>query len=183
LTAAFFARDVDVVARELIGVTLTVGGVGGAIVETESYDPGDPAAHTYGHRVTPRNAVMFGPPARAYVYRSYGIHWCLNLTCGGGAAVLIRALAPEFGIATMVKRRGVENVRQLCSGPGRLCQALGVSDAQNGASLLRTPFALRRGGETSDVAVGPRIGITRAVDAPRRYGHAGSLFVSKKFAV
>jgi DNA-3-methyladenine glycosylase len=183
LTAAFFARDVEVVARELIGVTFTVNGVGGPIVETESYDPDDPAAHTYGHRVTPRNAVMFGPAAHAYVYRSYGIHWCLNFTCGGGAAVLIRALAPTLGIAAMARRRGTENVRLLCSGPGRLCQALGISEAMNAASLLKAPFGLRAGGEKTEIVRGPRIGLTRAVDAPRRYGHAGSLFVSKKFAV
>src|SRR5689334_20294971 len=124
LKPAFLERDIDLVARELIGVTLTVGGTGGVIVETESYDPSDPAAHSYGERVTPRNAVMFGPAGHAYIYRIYGIHWCLNFTCGRGAAVLIRALEPTEGIARMQKRRGTSDLRALCSGPGKLCQSL-----------------------------------------------------------
>jgi len=179
LTAAFLDRDVDLVARELIGATLTVGGVGGIIVETESYDPDDPAAHSYGRRVTPRNAVMFGPAGRAYV-KIYGIHWCLNFTCGDGAAVLIRALEPTEGIARMKRRRGTTEVRTLCSGPGKLCQALGVTGTMTGHSLFKPPFALMAGAKL-DVVSGVRIGITKAVDLERRFGHAGSRFVSKVF--
>lgn len=180
LKPEFLDRDVDLVARTLIGVTLTVRGVGGIIVETESYDPGDPAAHSYGHRQTPRNAVMFGPAGRAYVYQIYGIHWCLNFTCGGGAAVLIRALEPTEGIGNMQQRRGTSDVRTLCSGPGKLCQALGVTGAMTGASLFKPPFALTAGAKL-DVVSGVRIGITKAVDLQRRFGHAGSRFVSRGF--
>jgi DNA-3-methyladenine glycosylase len=179
LKPAFLNRDVDLVARALIGVTLTVGGVGGIIVETESYDPSDPAAHTY-RGVTPRNAVMFGPAGHAYVYKIYGIHWCLNFTCGGGAAVLIRALEPTHGIGKMQTRRGTLDVRTLCSGPGKLCQALGITGAMTGASLFKPPFALTAGAKL-DVVSGVRIGITKAVEMERRFGHAGSRFVSKVF--
>lgn len=180
LKSKFFDRDVDLVARQLIGVTLTVGGVGGIIVETESYDPTDPAAHSYGERITPRNAVMFGPAGRAYVYKIYGIHWCLNFTCGRGAAVLIRALEPTEGIGKMQKRRGTDDMRTLCSGPGKLCQALGVTGTMTGASLFKPPFALTTGPKL-DVVSGVRIGITKAVELERRFGHAGSRFVSKVF--
>jgi DNA-3-methyladenine glycosylase len=180
LKPAFLDRNVDLVARELIGATLTVHGVGGIIVETESYDPDDPAAHSYGHRQTPRNAVMFGPAGHAYVYRIYGIHWCLNFTCGGGAAVLIRALEPTIGIDTMQERRGAVDIRTLCSGPGKLCQALGVTGAMTGASLFMPPFALTAGPKLKLVS-GVRIGITKAVELERRFGQAGSRFVSKGF--
>jgi len=183
LPAAFFARDVDTVARALIGTVLTFGGVGGAIVETESYDTSDPASHAYLGRRTPRNLVMFGPAAHAYVYRSYGIHWCLNLVCGNGGAVLIRALEPLTGIETMRARRGLDDVDKLCAGPGRLCQALAITGAQNGASLLAPPFALSHGdGEAPQVAAGLRIGITKARDLQRRFGLKGSRFLSRRFA-
>ncbi|HEX2591942.1 MAG TPA: DNA-3-methyladenine glycosylase [Rhizomicrobium sp.] len=181
LKAKFLERDVDLVARALIGVTLTVGGVGGIIVETESYDPSDAASHSYGERVTPRNAVMFGPAGVAYVYKIYGIHWCLNFTCGHGAAVLIRALEPTIGIGKMQKRRGTDDVRTLCSGPGKLCQALAVTGAMTGASLFKPPFSLVAGPKVETVT-GVRIGLTKAVELERRFGQAGSRFLSKPFA-
>jgi DNA-3-methyladenine glycosylase len=183
LTQRFFDRSVLEVAPELIGATLLVGGIGGVIVEVEAYHHTEPAAHSYGGR-TPRNAVMFGPAGFAYVYRSYGIHWCLNLVCegvGSAAAVLLRALQPVEGLATMRRRRKVSNERLLCSGPGRLCEALAVTHAHNGLRLDRPPFALyARPGEV-DVVTGPRIGLTKAVDLPWRYGLAESRFLSKPF--
>ena len=178
----FFARDVDVVARALIGTLLTVGGVGGIIVETESYDPTDPASHSYGKRRTPRNAAMFAGPGHAYVYRSYGIHWCLNFVCGEASAVLIRALEPTHGIAAMQERRGTDAVRLLCRGPGRLCQALDIGGVLTGHSLYAPPFALHRAGKVAEIAIGRRIGLTKAVEAERRYGLKGSRFLSKPFA-
>ena len=177
----FFARDVHSVARDLIGATLLVDGVGGTIVEVEAYHPTDAASHAYRGR-TARNAVMFGPPGRAYVYRSYGIHWCLNLVCeeeGSAAAVLIRALEPTAGVDRMRERRGLENVRLLCSGPGRLCQALGVTGAHDGLALDAPPFDLRARPAPVDVIAGTRIGITRAVELPWRYVLAGSPYVSR----
>lgn len=182
LSSAFFNRDVDRVARALIGAELSFRGVGGRIVETESYDTSDPASHAYGARRTPRNAAMFGPPGHAYVYRSYGIHWCLNFVCRDASAVLIRALEPTGGIARMRKRRGTDDVRALCAGPGRLCQALDITGAQDGASLLAPPFALHARGGTASVSVGVRIGLTKAKDLPRRFGLAGSPFLSRRFA-
>ena len=140
----FFARSVHAVAPDLIGVTLLFGGVGGRIVEVEAYHHTDPAAHSYGGE-TARNAVMFGPPGYAYVYRSYGIHWCLNFVCepeGSAAAVLIRALEPTAGLAAMRRRRGLDEPRLLCSGPGRLCQALGITHDHNGFALDQAPFEL-----------------------------------------
>ena len=177
-------RDVHDVAPELIGAELLVDGVGGTIVEVEAYDHQDPAAHGYGNRRTQRNASMFLPGGHAYVYRSYGVHWCLNLVCGEegeASAVLIRALEPTQGLDLMRERRGLDDVRLLCSGPGRLCEALGVTRELDGLPLDRPPFELTpRAGELSIVR-GPRIGITKAVEHPWRYGLAGSRFVSRAF--
>jgi DNA-3-methyladenine glycosylase len=183
LRRAFFARSVHEVAPDLIGATLMVDGVGGTIVEVEAYHHTDPAAHSYAGR-TARNAVMFGPPGYAYVYRSYGIHWCVNFVCeaeGSASAVLIRALIPTAGVAAMRRRRGLSDERLLCSGPGRLCEALGITLAHNALALDRAPFELRGRTETPEIAVGPRIGITKAADKPWRYGLAGSRFLSKPF--
>jgi DNA-3-methyladenine glycosylase len=171
------------VAPELIGATLLVGGVGGRIVEVEAYHHTDPAAHSYRGQ-TPRNAVMFGPPGVAYVYRSYGIHWCLNFVCepeGSASAVLIRAVEPTEGLAKMRRRRGLSEERLLCSGPGRLAEAMGVTIAHNGLALDRLPFELYARDEEADVATGVRIGITKAADLPWRYGLKGSKFLSKPF--
>lgn len=181
----FFEGDVVSVARALIGVTLLVDGVGGEIVETEAYDRDDPASHSFSGP-TPRNAVMFGPPGHAYVYRSYGIHWCLNFTCGPeghGAAVLIRALQPSYELAAMRARRGLEGERLLCAGPGRLTHALGISLAHNGLSLDGEPFTLLPARGDAQILEGPRIGITKAVERPWRFGLAGSAFHSKPFPV
>jgi DNA-3-methyladenine glycosylase len=179
----FFDRDVVEIARELIGMSLVHDGVGGEIVETEAYDREDPASHSFAGP-TPRNAVMFGPPGHAYVYLSYGIHWCLNFVCGPagrGAAVLIRALRPTSGLELMRERRGLVDERRLCSGPGRLCQALGITRAQNGHPLDAPPFLLLPAAERSKLVQGPRIGISKAVDEPWRFGAAGSRFLSKPF--
>jgi len=187
LRRSFFDRPVLKVAPELIGATLLVNGVGGRIVEVEAYHHTDPAAHSYWGR-TPRNAVMFGPPGVAYVYRSYGIHWCLNFVCeeaGSASAVLIRALEPVAGIAAMRRRRGmakgVSDERALCSGPGKLCEALGVTSRHNGLPLDRAPFELRARVAKPVIVVGPRIGITKAVAHPWRYGLKESKFLSKPF--
>ncbi|MBV8289700.1 MAG: DNA-3-methyladenine glycosylase [Hyphomicrobiales bacterium] len=183
LRGSFFARSVHAVAPDLIGATLLFKGVGGVIVEVEAYHHTDPAAHSFGGR-TERNSVMFGPPGYAYVYRSYGVHWCLNFVCepqGIASAVLIRALAPTHGLAAMRRRRGVADERLLCSGPGRLCQALGITDAQYGLALDAPPFEIRARTQDADVAIGPRIGLTKAVEQPWRYGLKGSRFVSKPF--
>ena len=183
LRRSFFARTVHEVAPDLIGVTLLVNGVGGRIVEVEAYDPQDPASHGFRGR-TPRNAVMFGPPGYAYVYRSYGIHWCLNVVCmpaGHGAGVLIRALEPTHGIDAMRERRGTDDLRLLCSGPGRLGEALGVTHALNGARLDRKPFRVvpRAEDDLRRVAAGTRIGISKARELPWRYVLHGSKFLSK----
>jgi DNA-3-methyladenine glycosylase len=183
LTRPFFNRSVHSVAPELVGTTLLVDGIGGVIVEVEAYHHTDPAAHSFGGR-TPRNAVMFGPPGYAYVYRSYGIHWCLNFVCeaeGSASAVLIRALEPTAGLAEMRRRRGVEDIRLLCSGPGRLCQALGITNAHDGLALDRPPFELRARTGAPRIASGPRIGITKAAELPWRYGLPGSPFLSRPF--
>lgn len=183
LPSSFYARDVLALARDLIGVTLLVDGVGGLIVETEAYDRDDPASHGFRGQ-TPRNAVMFGPPGHIYIYLSYGMHWCANIVCGeigGASAVLLRALEPMAGLERMEERRGLTNPRLLCSGPGRLCQALGLTRRQNGMALDHPPFELLPRQQEPPVITGPRIGITKAVEQPWRFGWSGSKFLSKKF--
>jgi DNA-3-methyladenine glycosylase len=172
------------IAPELIGARLLVDGVGGVIVEVEAYDAEDPAAHGYRGR-TARNASMFGPAGHAYVYRSYGIHWCLNLVCaevGRPDAVLVRALEPTAGLEEMRRRRGLDDPRLLCSGPGRLCQALGVTGAHDGLPLDEPPFDLEARAGPVEVVAGRRIGITRAADRPWRYGLAGSRYLSRRLS-
>ncbi len=181
LRRSFFARSVHAVAPELIGATLLFNGVGGLIVEVEAYHHTDPAAHSYGGP-TERNAVMFGPPGYAYVYRSYGIHWCLNFVCeeaGSASAVLLRALQPIQGLPAMRRRRGVSEERALCSGPGKLAQALAVTRKHNGLPLDRAPFTLYPRQGDAEIATGLRIGITKAVELPWRYGLKDSPFLSK----
>jgi len=181
VTRDFFARSVHEVAPELVGAILLVDGVGGPIVEVEAYDHEDPAAHGFGG-MTGRNASMFGPPGHAYVYRSYGIHWCLNLVCeaaGMASAVLIRALEPVHGLETMCERRGFEDLRLLCAGPGRLCQALGVTLEHDGAALDQPPFDLQPRATVLEIAAGPRIGISKATEQPWRYGLMGSPYLSR----
>src|SRR6185437_17110872 len=161
LKRSFFDRPVLEVAPDLIGATLLVNGIGGIIVEVEAYHQSEPAAHSY-RGPTPRNMVMFGPPGFTYVYRSYGIHWCVNFVCepaGSAAAVLIRAVEPLEGLAKMRRRRGLADPRLLCSGPGRLCEALGISRKHNGFALDAAPFELHRRTGEVEIAVGPRIGI------------------------
>ncbi|MEP9380080.1 DNA-3-methyladenine glycosylase [Aquabacter sp. CN5-332] len=175
----FFKQDVETVARRLIGVSLLIDGVGGWIVETEAYDALDPAAHSYRGR-TARNAAVFGPPGHAYVNRSYGIHWCLNVVCGTevGGAVLIRAIEPSAGVAAMIARRGIDDLRGLCSGPGRLCQALGIDGSFDGRALDRPPFELS-GSALTTIQVGPRIGLSRGKEKLWRFWLEGSRFVSR----
>jgi DNA-3-methyladenine glycosylase len=181
ISRAFFGRSVLEVAPDLIGATLLFAGVGGRIVEVEAYHHTEPAAHSF-HGPTPRNAVMFGPPGYAYVYRSYGIHWCLNFVCepkGSASAVLIRALEPLEGLRAMRRRRGMADERLLCAGPGRLCEALGITAAHNGLALDQPPFEILPRIGVVEVAAGLRIGITKAIDKPWRYGLKGSRFLSK----
>jgi DNA-3-methyladenine glycosylase len=181
LDRAFFARSVHEVAPALLGATLLVDGVGGPIVEVEAYDGQDPASHGFRGR-TSRNESMFGPPGHAYVYRSYGIHWCLNLVCegeGSAAAVLVRALEPAAGLEQMQERRSLDDLRLLCAGPGRLCQALAITRAHDGLALDTPPFELRAAGAPVVVAAGPRIGISVAAELPWRYAVAGSRFLSR----
>ncbi len=183
LPASFYTRDVLAVARDLIGVMLLVDGVGGMIVETEAYDRDDPASHTFRGQ-TPRNAVMFGPPGHVYIYLSYGMHWCANIVCGetgGASAVLLRAIEPLAGVERMEERRGLVNRALLCSGPGRLCQALGLTGRQNGLALAAPPFELRSRPVEPPIVTGPRIGLTKAVERPWRFGWDGSKFLSRKF--
>ncbi len=184
ITRAFFSRSVHEVAPDLIGTVLLVDGVGGRLVEVEAYHHTDPAAHSF-RGPTERNAVMFGPPGFSYVYRSYGIHWCLNFVCepkGSASAVLIRALEPTAGLRAMRRRRGTADERLLCSGPGRVCAALGVTGAHNGLALDAPPFEIFARTDAVEVIAGPRIGITKAAEKPWRYGLKGSRFLSKPFA-
>jgi len=178
---AFFDRPSPIVAPELLGATFLYDGVGGLIVEVEAYDPTDPASHSFPGP-TPRNQVMFGPPARVYVYRSYGIHWCVNFVCSNASAILIRAVEPTAGIDVMRQRRGVEDVRALCSGPGKVCQAMGITGADNGKPLGEPPFSLIPSPGRGPFHIGKRIGITKAVDVPWRFGVRGSRYLSKRFA-
>ena len=183
LPPGFFERRVTEVASDLVGARLLVDGVGGVIVETEAYGREDPASHSFGGP-TQRNRAMFGPPGHAYVYRSYGIHWCLNFVCGetgGGHAVLIRALQPTHGLELMRDRRGLQALTRLCSGPGRLTEALGISRALDGLPLDEPPFAIEARLEEVPLVRGPRVGISKAVDQPWRFGIAGSPFVSRRF--
>jgi DNA-3-methyladenine glycosylase len=183
LSRTFFRRSVHEVAPDLIGAVLLFDGVGGRIVEVEAYHHTDPAAHSY-RGPTPRNAVMFGPPGYAYVYRSYGIHWCVNFVCepaGSASAVLIRAIEPTIGLPVMRRRRGTRDDRLLCSGPGRVCAALRITAAHNGLALDAPPFALFARAEAVEIVAGPRIGLTKAVDKPWRYGLKGSRYLSKPF--
>jgi DNA-3-methyladenine glycosylase len=181
LKRSFFDRSVHAVAPDLIGTTLLVDGVGGIIVEVEAYHHTDPAAHSF-RGPTPRNRVMFGPPGFTYVYRSYGIHWCINFVCeqeGSASAVLIRALQPTHGIAVMRRRRRLQDERVLCSGPGKLTEALAITIAHSGLPLDRPPIALYERTGRPDVVSGVRIGITKAIELPWRYGMKGSKFLSK----
>src|SRR6266446_9685909 len=183
LKRSFFARSVHEVAPDLIGATMLVDGIGGIIVEVEAYHHTDPAAHSF-RGPTPRNRVMFGPPGVAYVYRSYGIHWCVNFVCekeGSASAVLIRALQPTHGIPAMRRRRGLQDERSLCSGPGKLTQALAITEEYNGLPLDASPIALHARADKPDTVAGVRIGISRAVELPWRYGLKGSKFLSKPF--
>ncbi|PSC03518.1 DNA-3-methyladenine glycosylase [Alsobacter soli] len=179
--ADYFARDAASLAHDLIGATLLFHGVGGVIVETEAYDQEDPASHSF-RGPTPRNAAMFGPAGHAYVYRSYGVHWCFNIVCGPGPtgqAVLVRALEPTQGLAAMQGRRGLADPRLLCAGPGRLCQALGLSREHDGLPLTRPPFHLLPAHGRPPVLAGPRIGITKGVETPWRFALAGSPYLSR----
>jgi DNA-3-methyladenine glycosylase len=185
LKRSFFARSVHEVAPDLIGATMLVNGVGGIIVEVEAYHHTDPAAHSF-RGPTARNSVMFGPPGFAYVYRSYGIHWCVNFVCekeGSASAVLIRAVQPTHGIAAMRRRRGLHDERSLCSGPGKLTEALAITDRHNGLPLDASPIALHAHAKKPDIVAGLRIGITKAVELPWRYGLKGSKFLSKPFPI
>jgi DNA-3-methyladenine glycosylase len=183
LKRAFFARHVLEVAPDLIGVTMLVNGVGGIIVEVEAYHHTEPAAHSF-NGPTPRNSVMFGPPGFVYVYRSYGIHWCINLVCekeGSASAVLIRALQPTHGVRAMRRRRRLHDEKSLCSGPGKLTEALGITHQHNALALDAPPFALHARVGRPDIVAGVRIGLTKAVELPWRFGLKGSKFLSKPF--
>jgi DNA-3-methyladenine glycosylase len=176
----FFARPAVAVAPDLLGCVLAVGETGGIIVETEAYEPDDPASHSFRGE-TQRNRAMFGAPGTAYVYRSYGIHCCFNITCLPGSAVLIRALEPTLGLEAMRARRGLESKRLLCSGPGKLCQSLDIDRSLDGTMLDAAPFNLRHYPPSGAVVAGPRIGITKAADHPWRFGIKDSPYLSKRF--
>ncbi|MCC5970955.1 MAG: DNA-3-methyladenine glycosylase [Pararhodobacter sp.] len=176
---AWFDRPAEAVARDLIGVVLMVRGCGGIVTETEAYGPDDPASHSFRGEGA-RNAAMFGPPGRAYVYRSYGIHWCLNVVCARGHAVLLRALEPQYGLPVMAARRGTDVPRLLATGPGRLGQALGIGLPDNHAAFDHPDFGFFAG-DLAEVLTGPRIGIARAADWPWRFGIKGSAFLSRPF--
>lgn len=176
---SFFERNALDVAAELIGMRLLFQEAGGIIVETEAYLPDDPASHSFKGR-TERNAAMFGPAAHAYVYRSYGMHWCLNIVCLPGSAVLLRAIEPKVGIEAMRERRKLSEQRLLCAGPGRLCQALGITRAENGMDMLRRPFTLSLPSSRLEVTAARRIGISRAAENPWRFVAAGSPYLSRK---
>src|ERR1700730_9051721 len=183
LKRGFFARSVHEVAPDLIGATLLVAGGGGVIVEVEAYHHTEPAAHSF-NGPTPRNQVMFGPPGFSYVYRSYGIHWCVNFVCeeaGSASAVLIRALQPTHGITAIRRRRGLHDERSLCSGPGKLCEALGITIKHSELPLDQLPIALHARIGKVEIVTGVRIGRTKAVELPWRYGLKGSRFLSKPF--
>jgi len=165
-------------AGRLIGATLLVDGVGGTIVETEAYTRDDPASHSFRGQ-TKANAAMFGPAWQAYVYRSYGLHWCFNIVAASQGAVLIRAIAPEYGVEQMIARRGSNS--RLCSGPGRLAQALGITSVHNGLSLSQPPFEVNERNQPPEVVCGRRIGISKAIDQPWRFGLAGSPYLSQPF--
>ena len=180
---SLFDQPAETVARSLIGAELEVDGVGGVIVETEAYDVFDPASHSFVGP-TARNAPMFGPTGRAYVYRIYGIHWCFNVVCDAGqagSAVLLRALEPRTGLERMRERRGLAPAEALCSGPGKLCEALGIDGALNGRALDATPFDLRLHPQPQELVQGARIGITKGAETPWRFGLAGSRFLSRPF--
>jgi DNA-3-methyladenine glycosylase len=183
LRRSFFARSVHEVAPDLIGATFLVNGVGGIIVEVEAYDQTDPAAHSF-RGPTPRNAVMFGPPGYTYVYLSYGLNWCVNFVCqaaGSAAGVLLRAIEPTHGLAAMRRRRGITDAKALCSGPGKLCEALAITKALSELPIDRSPIALHARSGGAEIATGVRIGLTKAVDLPWRYGLKGSKYLSKRF--
>jgi DNA-3-methyladenine glycosylase len=183
LRRSFFARSVHEVAPDLIGATFLVNGVGGIIVEVEAYDQTDPAAHSF-RGPTPRNAVMFGPPGYTYVYLSYGLNWCVNFVCqaaGSAAGVLLRAIEPTHGLAAMRRRRGITDAKALCSGPGKLCEALAITKALSELPIDRSPIALHARSGGAAIATGVRIGLTKAVDLPWRYGLKGSKYLSKRF--
>lgn len=174
----FLSGNALALAPRLIGMTFLVDGVGGVIVETEAYLREDPASHSY--RGPGRsNAAMFGPPGHAYVYRSYGLHWCFNIVAEEHGAVLVRALAPTAGVECMVARRGT--AARLCSGPGRLTQALAITNALDAAPLDRPPFEWLPRTAAPDIACGPRIGISKGVDELWRFGLRGSPYLSRPF--
>jgi DNA-3-methyladenine glycosylase len=190
LPVAFFRRPAEIVAADLLGMVVisTVGGgsTAGRIVETEAYlGYDDPASHGYRHRRNARNAALFGPPGLWYVYLSYGMHWCANLVCqqaGYASAVLLRALEPLDGLDLMRQRRGPVPDRALCSGPGKLCQALGITRDLDGARMGAGPVLVRRPvrSEEPRIAATPRVGITKAADWPLRFVVAGSPWLSRK---